>query len=202
MKKLLKFLLNLTMALIAVCLTLGILFLLKPSWQKSALDELLKKDDTRSWRVETVRIQPASIEVENIFILDGDVGAEIKFARVAGPIWKFPLTGHLDIRSGELTGLNLDLSKVRVGDPTSEDYQTLLRRVSLDPDFWEERVGLVLSKLSAMGIKVRIKDMQLGGMVLMPGDKVVPVRWMIAEADSDAPRLIRVEPYAPQRTTL
>ena len=43
MKKLFKFLLNLTMALIAVGLTLVILFFLNPSWQKSAVEKVLEE---------------------------------------------------------------------------------------------------------------------------------------------------------------
>jgi hypothetical protein len=196
MKRILKLLLNLVMALIAVCFTLVVIFFITPSWQKSALEEVLKRDEARAWKVSEIRIQPNGLEAEDLFVLDGAVGAEVKFARMSGPVWKFPFTGLLDIRSGEITGLSLDLSKIPVGDSTGDDYRRILERVSTDPEFWEERVGLVLSKISATGIRIRIQDLQLGGKVLMPGDKVVPMRWIIKDADSNSPRLIRVEPYS------
>jgi hypothetical protein len=195
MKRLLKFLLNLIMALMAVGLTLLILFFLNPSWQKSVVENVLAQDSARQWQLGSVRVQPSGLEVEKIFVLDGSVGAEAQFLRLMGPFWKFPLDGVLEISSGEVAGLNVDLSRIRIGDPTSEDYQNFLGRVSGDQEFWEERVALVLSKFSAAGIKLRIRDLQLGGKVLMRGNKVVPVRWMILEADSHAPRMIRMKPY-------
>ena len=136
--------------------------------------------------------------MEGVFVLDGAVGAEVKFARITGPFWKLPLSGIVEIDSGELMGLEVDLSGIRVGDPTAEDYQDLLHRISTDHKFWQERVGLVLSKFTASGMKVHLRNVLLTGKVLMPGDKVVPLRWFILEADSDAPRLIKVSPYPEQ----
>lgn len=192
MKKLFKFLLNLVMALIAVGLTLLILFFMNPAWQKSATEKLLEQDTARQWQVGSVHIRPMQVEVEEAFVLDGSVGAEVKYARINGPLWKLPLLGLLQIDSGEFSGMVLDLGDIKVGDPTAEDYQNLLQRVSGDPEFWQERVGLMLSKLSASGLRVQIRNLQLGGMVRMPGGKVIPVRWFIISADSDAPRLIKV----------
>lgn len=192
MKKLFKFLLNLAMALIAVGLTLLILFFINPSWQKSAVEKVLEEDTARQWQVGSVHVRPMQVEVEEAFVLDGPVGAEVKYARISGPLWKLPFTGALEVDSGEISGLVLDLGKIKVGDPTAEDYQDLLKRVSGDPEFWEERVGLILSKLSASGLRLHVRNLQIGGMVLMPGGKVIPVRWFIIEADSDAPRLIKV----------
>jgi hypothetical protein len=100
----------------------------------------------------------------------------------------------LEIHSGEISGLSIDLSDLRIGDPTSSDYQKLLKRVSSDPGFWEERFGLLLGKVAVNGIQVRISDLEVGGRVLMPGDQLVPVRWTIVNADSAAPRLIRIVP--------
>ncbi|MEX0332727.1 MAG: hypothetical protein AB3N64_15030 [Puniceicoccaceae bacterium] len=192
MKKLFKFLLNLAMAIVAVGLTLIILFFVTPSWQKSAVEKVLEEDSTRQWQVGSVHVRPMVVEVEEAFVLDESVGVEVKYARISGPLWKLPFTGRLEVDSGEISGLVLDLGKIKVGDPTAEDYQDLLKRVSGDPEFWEERVGLVLSKFSASGLRLHVRNLQIGGMVLMPGGKVIPVRWFIIEADSDAPRLIKV----------
>lgn len=194
MKKLFKFLLNLAMALVAVGLTLVILFFINPAWQKSVVDRILEEDTSRQWQVGAVHVRPTEVELEQVFVLDGSIGAEVKYARISGPLWKLPLAGVLEVDSGEISGLVLDLGNVKVGDPTAEDYQNLLKRVSGDPEFWQERVGLVLSKFAASGLRVNVRNLQVGGLVLMPGGKVIPVRWFIVEADSAAPRLIKVTP--------
>jgi hypothetical protein len=196
MKRVIKLFLNLVLASIAVGLTLLVVFLITPSWQKLFVEETLSRDSARRWQVGSVSIHPTGVELEDVYVLDGPVGAEIKYIQWEGPLWKILFSQELEIESGSITGLDMDVSKIRVGDLTSDDYQAFLKRVSGDVDFWKERIGLVLSKLSAMGMDVRIENLQISGSVLMPGEKVVPVRWMIINADSRSPRLIRIEPTA------
>ena len=193
MIKLIKFVFNLVLALVAVALTLVIIFFLTPSWQKGAVERILEGDAARQWQVGALRLQPLGVEAEGLFVLDGAVGAEVRFLEMDGPLWKVPFTGKLEIESGTIAGIDMDLTQVRVGDLTSEDYQGFLQRVAGDPAFWEERVGLVLSKLSAAGLEVHLQDVKVTGMLRMPGDAVVPVNWVILEADSHAPRMIKVE---------
>ena len=145
MKRLLKFLVNVVLALVAVGLTLTVIFFITPSWQKRAVEEALARDTVRSWQLDSVNIKPQTAEVENLFVLDGDVGAGVRFAQIDGPLWKFALFGELDVRSGSIIGLSLDVSKVKIGDLSSRTYQDFLQRVSGDAEFWKERVGLVLS---------------------------------------------------------
>ncbi len=196
MKRLFKFLINLILALVAVGLTLIVLFFVTPSWQKSIVEEALSHDTSRKWQVGEVNIQPATVVVENVYVLDGQVGAGMKYIQFDAPLWKLALTGELDIQSGSVIGLDLDVSKVKVGDLTSEDYQGFLRRVSSDLDFWKERVALVLSKFAASGVRIHLRNVQINGRVLMPGEQSIPVRWIIVEADSQMPRLIKLIPMA------
>jgi hypothetical protein len=196
MKRLFKFLINLILALVAVGLTLIVLFFVTPSWQKSVVEEALSRDTARKWQVGKVNIQPAVVEVENVYVLDGQVGAGMKYIRFDAPLWKLALTGELDIESGSVIGLDLDVSKVKVGDLTSEDYQGFLKRVSSDLDFWKERVALVLSKFAASGVRIHLRNVQINGRVLMPGEKSIPLKWIIVDADSQMPRLIKLEPMA------
>lgn len=195
MKRLIKLLINLVLALIAVAMTLLIVFFLTPSWQKRLLEDALAQDTARQWQVGKVRIQPFGAEVEDLFVLDGSIGAGVNFLQASGPLWKLVVFGELDIVSGSIIGLEMDLSKIRVGDLTSEDYQAFLDRVSNDPEFWEERIGLVLSKAAVQGFRIRLTNVPVSGKLLMPGNKLVPVRWTIVQADSDAPRLIKVQRY-------
>ncbi len=202
MKRSLKLILNLLLALVAVALTLLILFFITPSWQKSALEGVLARDTARQWQVGSVNLQPGSLEMEQVFVLDGSVGAEVKFLELDGPFWMAPFTQTVQIDSGSVVGLDLDVSQVPVGDPTSVDYQAFLHRVSTDEAFWKERIGLVLSKLSATGLHIRVRDLDISGQVRMPGKEVVPVRWTIIQADSSAPRLTRIRPQGPETREL
>ena len=202
MKRLLKFFLNLFLALIAVALSLVVVFFLTPPWQKSAVEELLARDSARKWQVGKVKILPAMMEAEEVFMLDGSVGAEVKYLHLEGDFWKLPFTRVIEVRSGTVAGLDLDVSQVAVGDPTSVDYQAFLRRVSSDEAFWKERIGVVLGKLAATGLRIQVADLDISGVVHMPGGKEVPVRWTILEADSSAPRLIRIQPQMKQSREL
>lgn len=194
MNGILKLILNLVLAVIAVALTLVILFFMNPSWQQSLVERVLEEDTARRWQVGEIEAMPLGIEARDVFVLDGEVGAEAQYVQLRGPLWKLPVLGVLEVHSGEISGLSIDLSGLRIGDPTSSDYQKLLKRVSSDAGFWEERFGLVLGKLAATGVQVRISDLEVGGRVLMPGDQLVPVRWTIVSADSSAPRLIEIVP--------
>ena len=194
MNRFIKILFNLGLALVAVFLTLVVIFLLTPAWQKAVTEDLLARDSARRWQLDSIHIRPAWVEAQGIYVLEGPIGAEVRLIEMTGPLWKLPFTGTLDVESGRLSGLEADLSQLRVGDLTSEDYQTFLGRVSGDPDFWKERIGLVMSKISAAGLELKLRDVEITGRVTMPGGHVVPVRWRIVEADSTAPRLTRVEP--------
>ena len=196
MKRLLKFFLNLALALVAVSLTFLVIFFLTPAWQKRVVQEALARDSARSWQFESVDIKPHRVEVENLYLLDGDIGAGIHYAQFNGPLWKLALMGDFHVTSGSVIGLSLDVSKVKIGDLRSKTYQDFMERVSADPEFWKERVGLVLSKFSAYGVRVQLENVQINGHVIMPGQTVIPVRWVILQADSTAPRLIQLEPLA------
>ncbi len=194
MKRLIKFIFNLILAAIAVALTLGILFLVNPSWQKAAVEEVLARDTARKWQVEKVDIQPTQVELEEVFMLEGEVGAEAELVLLNGPLWKAPFTGVVEIESGIIDGLEVDLSQVRVGDRTGADYQLFLRTLSENEEFWKGRIALVLGKFSATGFDLHLQNTRISGRVLMPGNKIVPVNWIIMEAHSNAPRMIRIEP--------
>ena len=201
MKRLIKFMINLILALVAVGMTLLVIFFITPSWQKTVVEGALARDTARKWQIGKVDIKPNTIAIENLYVLDGKVGAGMKYVQFDGPLWKLVLFGELEIESGSVMGLDLDVSEVKVGDLTSEDYQGFLKRISGDVEFWRERVALVLSKVSATGVRVHMENMQINGRVLMPGDESIPVRWVIEEADSMSPRLIKIAPY-PGRVAL
>ncbi|NDV62775.1 hypothetical protein G0Q06_09960 [Puniceicoccales bacterium CK1056] len=170
-----------------------ILFFFVPSWQKAAVEEVLSHDQARRWQIGTVGLGPVRVEASDIFVLEGPVGIEVASLQVDGPFWLSPASGVIEIESGHIKGFNLDASRLRVGDLTSEDWQTFLKRISTDASFWEERTGLVLQKLAATGWDVSMTEVLLEGSVLMPGNTVVPVSMKIIQADSRGRALPRIK---------
>ena len=203
MMRLIKFLMKLVLAFLAVGLTFLIIFLFLPSWQKAVLEKALALDEGRRWQVESVRLGPTGLEVDSLFMLDGPVGAEVGLARLEGPLWKIPLLGMLEVDHGEVTGFFVDLSTVRVGDLTSEDWQSFLEKVSGDVEFWQERLGLILQKISANGYEVSLKQLEIRGNVLMPGERMIPVSMLVIEADSRQASKVKIRPLpTPPRAEL
>lgn len=196
--RVIKFLAKLLVALVAVVLTFGILFFLMPRWQKAAVDELLSHDPARQWQVGTVRMSPFKLEATDVFMLENPVGAEIATIELNGPFWMSPISGVIGIESGRITGFMVDASQLRVGDLTSEDWQSFLARVSSDVGFWEERVELVLRKLAATGWAVSMTEVRIEGQVLMPGNTLIPVSMRIVQADSRSNGRARVKLEPPE----
>lgn len=193
MMRLFKFLTRLLLAFLAVGLTFGIIFFLTPSWQQSVVSDILDQDTERRWQVEEIKLAPFSVEGAGIFMLQSPIGAEISRLNLSGPVWQVPFTRRIVIDSGEVSGLLLDVNQVRVGDTTSSDWQSFLERVSEDPAFWEERLGLVLAKVSALGWDLSLENVVITGQVLMPGDRIIPLRLLVLEADSERPEQVNVQ---------
>ena len=197
MKRLIKIFLNLLLAVIAAGLTLIIVFFMAPAWQKHLLVKTLARDAERQWQVGEVRIQPFSIDLAEVYVIQGDVGAGARHVHASGPFWKLVIFGELEVESGSILGLDMDLSQIQVGDQTSEDYQAFLARLTDDTQLWEERIGLLISKAAAQGVAVDIRDTTINGTLVMPGERIIPVNWRLVEASSDAPENIQVEPIDP-----
>lgn len=199
--RILKFLTRLFLAFLAVGLTFGIIFFLTPSWQQSVVSDILAKDTDRRWQVGKINLSPFNVEAAGLYMLQPPIGAEIPHLELSGPVWQVPFTRRIVITSGEISGLVLDVNQVRVGDTTSSDWQSFLDRVSGDPAFWEERLGLVLAKVSAMGWGLNMENVVMTGQVLMPGDRIIPLRLLVIEADTEAPGNIKVQHLPASRGT-
>jgi len=184
MKRLIKFLFNLALALVAVAITFVVLFFMMPSWQKAAMERVFEEDPERKWLVESVRIQPSMIELGGLQVLEGSVGAEVQEVRLSGPVWMSPFTGVVKIDEGRIRGLLVDLQNLEVGDLSSESWRTFIEQIRDDRRFWIERTNLILSKLSASGVNFHVQNLQVDGQILLPGNEQIWVRWLIVEADS------------------
>ena len=188
-----SFLFKLLGALVAVALTFFIIFLMNPSWQKGVVETALKQDTSRQWQVGEVMLNPVHVSMVDLYMLEGAMGAGIRDIQLRGPFWMAPMTGRIEVESGILDELSMDLSRIPVGNLTSEDWQSFLSTVSTDISFWEERVDLVLQKLAAGGWDYVIKDVIVAGAILLPGQSLIPVRFRILEADSREPGHVRIE---------
>lgn len=193
MMKILKFLRNLGLALVAVAITFVVLFLVTPSWQRASLKLALQQDTERRWEVGSVHLQPTRAEIGGLYVLEGPAGMEVQYAELEGPFWKALLTGELVVERGSVQGIFVDLTNLHVGELTSRDWQSMKQQISEDRKFWEERLELVFRKLEAAGWRFQIGDLTLQGEVLLPGEETVPFRWLLVEATSGPERSVQLE---------
>jgi len=191
--RVIRFSVKFLMAVLAVGLTFAIIFFLTPSWQQSVVEKVLESDTGRQWQVEAVELTPVGIEAAGVFVLQEGAGVEVSQASLSGPVWQIPFTRVVRIESGELRGLVLDLTHVRVGNTATRDWETFLKRISSDTDFWEERIGLLLHKARESGWGLEAQNLAVTGTVLMPGNELIPLEIMILHADSAEPDAVRVE---------
>ncbi|HKJ90094.1 MAG TPA: hypothetical protein VJ960_03105 [Oceanipulchritudo sp.] len=196
MTLLFRFLVQLVLALFAVALTFVILFFLMPSWQKAVVERVLPETAGEQWQVGRIGLGPTEMTAGDIFVLQDGAGLEIGDLVLAGPFWKTPLSGALEVTSGEISGVFIDVSTISVGDLTSSDWRSFVERISGDTAFWEERIGLILSKVAESGWNLSLKDVSIRGQALLPGERMVPLSLHLIEADSREPQEVRLETLA------
>lgn len=196
MTLLFRFLVQLVLALCAVALTFVILFFLMPSWQKAVVERVLPEKAGEQWQVGRIALGPTEISAGDIFVLQDGAGLEIGELTLSGPFWKSPFAGVLEVTSGEVSGVFIDVSTISVGDLTSSDWRSFVERISGDTAFWEERIGLVLSKVAESGWNLSVTDVSIRGQALLPGERMVPLSLHLIEADSRDPQAVRIEPLA------
>jgi hypothetical protein len=51
----------------------------------------------------------------------------------------------------------------------------------------------VLAKVSALGWDLSLENVVITGQVLMPGDRIIPLRLLVLEADSERPEQVNVQ---------
>jgi hypothetical protein len=174
-------------AFVAVLVTLVILFFLNTSWQRALIAEILESDTARQWDLGQFSLSPRHIELTDVYVLSDEFGLEMKRLQFEGISWAGLLKRSLEIESGAVEGLYLDLTKVQVGGRTSEDWQSFVRRLNEDPQLWKDRMSIGLSRIDARGWRLRLQDIQISGGVLLPGEQLIPVRIQVEEADSKFP---------------
>ncbi len=188
-----RFLVRLILALAAVVLTFAILLFLIPSWQRAVVERALPERSGEQWQVGRIGFTPTEINAGDIFVLQDGAGLEIGDLTLAGPFWKSPFAGVLEITSGEISGVFIDVSTISVGDLTSSDWRSFVERISGDTAFWEERIGLVLSKVAERGWNLSVEDVSIRGQALLPGERMVPLNLHLIEADSRQPQEVSME---------
>lgn len=195
--KLVRMLLTLFGAMVAVLVTLLILFLYTPSWQRGLLESVLQSDRARAWQLGQIHLSPWRAEVSDLFILGDQFGAEVKQVRVEGALWAELWRRSLNIETGEIQGLYLDLTKMNVGR-SSDDWMAFVDRLEKDPELWRDRLVLLMSRIEARGWHLRMEDIKINGGVLLPGERYVPIQIRILEADSTSPReaVLQLAPQA------
>lgn len=193
MGKMIKLLVNLVLAGIAVAITFGVLFLMNGGWQKKAVEALMERDAGRDWQVESVSVGLNHVEMGGLFVLDRRVGVEVGSLEVEGPFWRAPLEQVVQIRRGEIRGVFVDLSEWDAGEGQAEDWANFLERARTDPQVWEERLGGLLAGSAGRGWEVQLENVLVQGEVLLPGGALVPMHWKVVRADSGEPGAVEME---------
>lgn len=184
--KAIRILLTLMGACVAVLVTLLIIFLYTPAWQRALVETVLKSDGARAWQLGQIQLSPGHIELSEVFILGDQFGAEVKQVRIDGAFWAGLWRRSVEIESGEVAGLYLDLSKLGVGRH-SEDWAAFVERLGSDPELWRERLTLLMSRIEAHGWHLKMEEIDIAGGVLLPGGRYVPINLRVLEADSRTP---------------
>lgn len=198
MRTLLKIFFNLLLAAVAVLLTLTVLFFFMPGWQQAAVDRALAEDPNGTWQVKGVHLQPTRMTADKVFYLGNGFGVEL------GPVELIPdpmdsiFSGVLQLRSGKIESLFIDLSQMDLSHLTAgEEGEGLFERAAQDPEFIESRVKLALARLRAQGIRVQIYNLLVEGSILFPDASYVPIIWHILNADNIDGLNVEVEAKSP-----
>lgn len=194
--KVMRMVLTLAGAFVAVMVTLLVIFLYTPAWQRALVEAVLQSDRARGWQLGQIHLSPGRVELRDVYVLGDPFGAEVKQVRIEGAFWAGLWRRSLEIESGEVIGLYVDLTKLGVGRH-SEDWVAFVDRLGSDPELWRDRLTLLMSRVEAHGWHLKVEDMEIAGGVLLPGDRYVPIHLRVVEADSKEPQAAVLE-IAPQ----
>jgi uncharacterized protein involved in outer membrane biogenesis len=181
--KVIRIILTLIGALIAVAITLVALLIFNPSWQRALVEQVLASDLAREWQLGQIHISPGRVELADVYVLGNEFGVEMKRLNVEGALWAGLWKRSIEIRSASVDGLYLDLTNISISR-ASEDWESFVKRLQEDPELWKDRLGVFLSQVDARGWHIGIDQMEVTGGVLLPGGRFVPVELILSNADS------------------
>lgn len=189
----LKLLLALFLATIAVVVTLVVIFLFNDEWQRAVFDRALENQEGRKIQVESIRVRPSQIRIEGLFALDRGVGVEARRVDLKGPLWRLPVFGELQIEQGILENVFLDLSQLDPGSLDLSAWQRTARNATQNPAQWEDQLTRWMSQSAGQGIDILIEDTVITGMALLPGDLQIPVSLHILQLSNSNEPVAEIE---------
>lgn len=190
--KVIRIILTLIGALIAVATTLVALLIFNPSWQRALVEQVLASDLAREWQLGQIHISPGRVELTDVYVLGNEFGMEMKRLKVEGALWAGLWKRSIVIRSASVDGLYLDLTNISISQ-ASDDWESFVKRLQEDPELWKDRLGVFLSQVDARGWHIGIEQMEVTGGVLLPGGRFVPVELELSNADSSDSGTVELE---------
>lgn len=190
--KVIRIILTLIGALIAVAITLVALLIFNPSWQRALVEQVLASDLAREWQLGQIHLSPGRIELTDVYVLGNEFGVEMKRLNVEGALWAGLWKRSIEIRSASVDGLYLDLTNISISR-ASEDWESFVKRLQEDPGLWKDRLSVFLSQVDARGWHIGIEQMEVSGGVLLPGGRFVPVELVLSNADSSDSGTVELE---------
>lgn len=190
--KVIRIILTLIGALIAVAITLVALLIFNPSWQRALVEQVLASDLAREWQLGQIHISPGRVELTDVYVLGNEFGVEMKRLNVEGALWAGLWKRSIEIRSASVDGLYLDLTNISISR-ASEDWESFVKRLQEDPGLWKDRLSVFLSQVDARGWHIGIEQMEVTGGVLLPGGRFVPIELVLSNADSSDSGTVELE---------
>jgi hypothetical protein len=184
MKLIIRTLLNLILALLAVGITLLVVFFMMPSWQQAAVERLLEEDRSGAWQVDGVRFSPTTATVDKLFYLGNGIGVELGPAELRLDLLGSLLGSTVKVSGATIEQALIDLSSVNLEGYSEADWAALPQRAATDPEFWETRVQVVLGRLRSQGVYVELENVQWSGGALFPNDIFVQFQWQLVRASN------------------
>lgn len=193
MKRILKFLIALTLATGAALATLIAILVLSEDLRRSGTIHVLETMTPWKWQIKDVEIGWASVDAKDVFALQGAQGFQIKesyFQFSAGSLIK---RAPIKIKSGTIDEFFIDISTL---PPDVLGYPgNTLRYVQPTTDAGDSvqtMVILMLERIAAEGIDLEVHDVEMDGTVLLPFNRRLSFTTVVVEATTENPRSARL----------
>lgn len=172
-------------AVAAVILTVLLIFFLSPSLQRWMVEaELERVWGAGSVQLDQVRLQPGSIELQGLYILQRGGGWQVRELQAQTSLLAL-LRRDLRLTDGHLSGLQVDLSQENPARLLSALPELARLPNDLRPDVLSLQAAEAFEALlSLSGWSLDLDNLQVEGVLFLPGGYRVPLQLPVAAPQS------------------
>lgn len=198
-RRLLRFLLSLFLAVAAILLIIVVVLSLKRDWQRDMLDAVLEARTGMEWSMgEAYFPRPNRFYGTEIFALKDSEGIEFASVDLQLDVGRSLGTGEGVIRAGEIKGLSIDLSRL-----PPEAFGLTAHQLARGRPDRAETVKAVknlaefgLMRVEASGVSLEVNELRVTGTVLLPVRRRLTFDLTIHHVRSSETADIRMEVHA------